>query len=87
MNNARRMGGFAGIVAAATFAIGFVMAGTVLSDYALDEPEPAEAVQFLVDNQWTYYAWNTIIFIVFGAALMVLALALYNRLGRSSIIA
>ena len=85
MDTTQRAGGIAGLIGAATFAVGMVMAVTVLSDYAMDDPQPPEAVRFLVDHQAITYLWNTIIFIVFGAALVVLVLALHKRLiGRSS---
>lgn len=84
MENSQRMGGVAGLVAGVTFLVGLVMAGTVLADYTLDDPEPSEAVRFLVDHQAITYVWNTIIFIVFGAALVVLALALRRRLSARS---
>jgi hypothetical protein len=80
----RRLGGVAALVTAATFVAGFVLAATVLTDYTIGEPEPSEAVAFLADNQAVTYIWNLIIWVVFGIFLVVLALALYERLRDGS---
>ncbi|MGI9608711.1 MAG: DUF4386 family protein [Acidimicrobiia bacterium] len=76
----QRVGGFAALIEAGTFIVGIVMFLTILSDYTSCDPTPSESVAFLVDNQAALYIWNTIIFIVFGIALVPLVLALYERL-------
>ena len=43
-----------------------------------------QSVAFLVDNQAIIHIWNIIIYVVFGVFLVVLALALYERLKAGS---
>lgn len=52
-----RSGGVAALVAAATFVVGLVLFGTMLSDYTTGDPTPAESVEFLVDNQAVLRLW------------------------------
>jgi hypothetical protein len=80
MSNRQKTGGIAALVEAATFVVGFALFGTVLADYTTGDPDAGESVAFLVDNQAVLYVWNAIIFIVFGIFLVVLALALHERL-------
>jgi hypothetical protein len=75
-----RLGGAAALLAAGTFAYGIVMFATSLADYTDPDTPPAESVDFLVDHQGRLLAWYIGIFIVFGAALVPLALALRQRL-------
>lgn len=84
MNDRRTIAGIAALVAAAAFVVGFVMFVTVLSDYTTGDPSPGESVAFLVDNEMAMYAWNLVIFIVFGLALVPLVLALHDRLRSGS---
>jgi hypothetical protein len=76
----RRIGGAAALLAAGTFAYGIAMFATSLADYTDPDATPAESVDFLVDHQGQLLAWYIGIFIVFGAALVPLALALRQRL-------
>ena len=75
-----RIGGAAALLAAGTFAYGIVMFATSLADYTDPDATPAESVDFLVGHQGQLLAWYIGIFIVFGAALVPLALALRQRL-------
>jgi len=80
MGEIRKVGGWAALVAAATFVFGIVMFATVLTDYTTGDPTPEESVAFLVDHQAAMYVWNVVIFIVFGLALVPLVLSLRERL-------
>jgi hypothetical protein len=75
-----RVGGAAALLAAGTFAYGIALFATSLADYTDPDATPAESVDFLVDHQGTLLAWYIGIFIVFGAALVPLGLALRKRL-------
>jgi hypothetical protein len=75
-----RIGGTAALVAAGTFAYGIALFATSLADYTDPDATPAESVDFLVDHQGQLLAWYIGIFIVFGAALVPMALALRQRL-------
>jgi len=80
----QRAGGFAALIAAATVVVGLGMFAFVLSDYAIGDPVPSEAVAFLVENEATIYVWNIITLIVFSLVLVVAALALGERLRDGS---
>jgi hypothetical protein len=75
-----RIGGAAALLAAGTFGYGIALFATSLADYTDPDATPAESVDFLVDHQGQLLAWYIGIFIVFGAALVPLALALRERL-------
>ena len=76
----QRIGGAAALLAAGTFGYGIAMFATSLADYTDPDATPAESVDFLVGHQGQLLAWYIGIFIVFGAALVPLALALRQRL-------
>ena len=75
----QRVGGAAALLAAGTFGYGIVLFGTTLADYTDPDATPAELVEFLVGHQGALLAWYIGIFLVFGAALVPLALALRQR--------
>ncbi len=75
-----RVGGAAAILAAGTFGYGIAMFATTLVDYTDPDATPAESVDFLIGRQGSLLAWYIGIFIVFGAALVPMALALRQRL-------
>lgn len=84
MTNIQRIGGVAALIEAATFAVGIIMAVTVLSPYALEDLRPGQIVPFLAANQSTLQVWNAVIYLVFGVFLVLLAVALYERLKSGS---
>ncbi len=74
----QRFGGLSALGAAGTWVFGIALFATSLSDYV--DATPADAVDFLVGHQTTLLAWYIGIFVVFGAVLVPLALALRQRL-------
>lgn len=76
----QKPGGVAAILAALTFLFGFVLFFTALEPLAAGEMTPVETVAFLSANQTTFYVWNLVIYVLFGAVQAVLTLALYERL-------
>ena len=76
----QRVGGGAALLAAGTFVFGIAMFAGTLGDYTDPDITPAESVDFLVGHQGALLAWYIGIFIVFGAALVPLGLALRQRL-------
>lgn len=80
MREWHKIGGAAALVAASTFVFGLVLFATVLADYTTGDPTPAESVAFLADHQAVLRLWNAIIFIVFGVALVPVALTLFHHL-------
>lgn len=82
-----RIGGAAALLAAGTFFYGIVMFATTFADYTDTDATPAESVDFLVGHQGALLAWYIGIFIVFGAALVPLGLALRDRLADTPVLA
>ncbi len=76
----QRAGALAALLMAATFLVGFALYSTVLLPSGYLAGDPARSAAFLVDNSDLMYAWNFVIYILFGALLVVLSLALCARL-------
>lgn len=84
VNDLQKMGGVAALIEAAAFVVGFVLFATVLAPLADGDLDPDQTVAFLADNVAILYLWNLIIYVVFGIFLVVLTLALYERLKSGS---
>lgn len=82
MNNLQKVGGMAALGAAVTFIMGFVLLFTLLvpAGYLAADTDPVQAAAFLVDNQAVLYIWYLIIYVIFGIFMVVLSLALRQRL-------
>ncbi|MEM7284790.1 MAG: DUF4386 family protein [Actinomycetota bacterium] len=79
-----RAGAVGALTAAATFVFGIALFVTTLSDYTEGDPTPGESVGFLTAHQTTLFAWYTVIFLVFGVAIIPLARTLHRRLADVS---
>lgn len=78
MKNLQKMGGIAALYMATAYLVGII-----LFLFVLDYPnivDPAQKVALLVDKQMVIYSMNLILYVMFGIFLIVLALALYERL-------
>lgn len=84
MKDLQKMGGIAALIEAATYIIGFALVFTVLADFFTGDIERAEAVEFLVDNYSLMYVWHMLIYVVNGIFLVVLVVALHDRLKSDS---
>lgn len=86
MNNLQKVGGIAALIEASAYAVGFGLYFILLdsSGYV----GPVQKVAFLVKNQSIMHIGNIFIYVVFGIALVVLALALHARLrgGTSALV-
>lgn len=82
MASLQKWGGVAALIMAATFVVGFAVFITVLlpAGYFDADVDPEQKVAILVDNQAIASISYLIAYVVFGAFLVVLALALYERL-------
>jgi hypothetical protein len=78
MKNLRKMGGVAALYLAAAYLVGIVLFLVVL-DYP-SITDPAQKVVLLVEKQMVIYATNLVMYVIFGVFLIVLSLALYDRL-------
>jgi hypothetical protein len=82
MKNLQKIGGIAALFAAAATLIGLV--GYILVLGTLDDVDPVQQVASLVDNQAFIYILNLIAYVFWGFFMVVLALALYQRLKSGS---
>jgi Domain of unknown function (DUF4386) len=78
MKTLQRSGGFAALYLAVAYLIGIVLFLVVL-DYA-NMTDPAQRVALLVEKQMVISSTNLLMYVFFGVILIVLSLALYNRL-------
>jgi hypothetical protein len=78
MKALQKFGGFAALYLAAAYLIGMVLFLVVL-DYP-SITDPAQKVALLVEKQMVIFSTNLLMYVFFGVFLIVLSLALYDRL-------
>jgi hypothetical protein len=78
MKNLQKWGGFASLYLAVAYLIGMVIFLVVL-DYP-SITDPAQKVALLVEMQMVTFSTNLLMYVFFGVFLIVLSLALYDRL-------
>lgn len=78
MKTLQKSGGFAALCLAVAYLIGLVLFIVVL-DYP-SITDPAQKVALLVEKQMVVFTTNLLMYVFFGAFLVVLSLALYDRL-------
>jgi hypothetical protein len=78
MKTLQKFGGFAALYLAVAYLIGMVIFLVVL-DY-LNITDPAQMVALVVDKQMVIFSTNLLMYVFFGIFLIVLSLALYDRL-------
>lgn len=78
MKTLQKIGGFSALYMAAAYLIGIVLFLVVL-DYS-SVTEPAQKVALNVDNQVVIFSTNLLMYVFFGLCLIILSLALYERL-------
>jgi len=90
MKDLQKIGGVAALIEAAIFVAAMVIFFTFFAsalpsaDYPSLDVDPVENVAFLVDNQAIMYAFYLVVYVVWAALLVVVALALYERLKTAS---
>jgi hypothetical protein len=82
MKNLQKMGGIAALYEAAAYIVGMV--GFLLVVDVSGVVDPVQKVALMVDNQAFLYIMHLIVYVVWAVFLVVLALALYERLKASS---
>jgi Domain of unknown function (DUF4386) len=78
MSDLQKVGGLAALYMAAAYALGIVLFLVVL-DYP-NITDAAQKIALVVDKQLILHATNLILYVVFGVALIVLVVALYERM-------
>jgi len=82
--NLQKTGGISAIVSTASYIFGIGLFATLMTP--LNNPELGfnEYMTFLISHKSLIFIWNFLIYIVHGAALVILVLAYYERLKESS---
>lgn len=83
MKDFQKMGGVAALIEAATYLVGIGVLFTLLAPIA-GGVDPAKYLAFLANNQIFMHLWILLIYVVNGIFLVVLVLALYDRLKAGS---
>lgn len=78
MKTLQKFGGFAALYLATAYLIGIVLFLVVL-DYP-SITDPAQKVALLIEKQMVIFSTNLLMYVFFGVFLIVLSLALYDRL-------
>ncbi|GHB46674.1 hypothetical protein GCM10007094_39990 [Pseudovibrio japonicus] len=77
----QKTGGVASLIAAATYIVGFALLSTLLVEAGAGEDgDDVNMFAFEMSNQGLMYLWNFIIYIVNAVFLVVLVVALHDRL-------
>jgi len=85
MIDLNRAGAVAAFVQAAAYVVGFVVLATVLNPVGAESWSTAQKLGFVLDRKIGFQIWMIFIYVVFGIALVVLAVALHHRLrGQTS---
>lgn len=82
MNNLQKWGGVAALFEGAAY-IGGMLYFILIADYSTITG-PIEKVAYFIDNQTTIYMMNIFIYVLFGAFMVILSIALYERLKSES---
>ncbi len=82
MKNLQKMGGIAALYEAAAYIVGMVFFLSVVDVSSV--VDPVQKVALMVDNLASLYIMYLIIYVVWGVFMVVLALALYERLKAGS---
>lgn len=80
MNTLQKAGGISAIIAAATYNFAIALVSTILAPMADLTLGFEEYMTFLTANQTLIFIWHFSMYIINGICLVVLALALYERL-------
>ena len=85
MFNLQRAGGIAALVAAAAYVVGFVVMATLLNPGDTEGWTSAQKLSFVLERQSIFQSLTILIYVVFGIALVLLAVALHERLNVRSL--
>ncbi|GAA6209888.1 hypothetical protein NBRC116601_31810 [Cognatishimia sp. WU-CL00825] len=78
--NFQRIGGIAGLVAAGTYLFGIGLLLGVLEPAGYDGNDMVAQAKFFSENQLIMYIWNLVIWILNAIVLVILALAIHDKL-------
>ncbi len=80
----RRAGGIAALVEALIYVVGFVVLATLLNPGDTEGWDRAQKLAFVLERKAVFQLWTTLIYVIFGVVLVVLTVALHDRLRSAS---
>ena len=84
MKNLQKLGGVAALIDAATYLVAIGLFLTLLAPMGNTELDFGQFMAFFMDNQMIVFIWDLLSYMVNGVFLVILALALYDRLKAGS---
>ena len=84
MKTLQKIGGFAALIDAATYLVAIGLFLTLLAPMGNTELDFGQFMAFFMDNQMIVFIWDLLSYMVNGVFLVILALALYDRLKADS---
>lgn len=84
MKDLQKMGGAAALIAATTYIVSLGLLFTLLSPFAVKELDFHQFMAFLTNSQVIVFLWHLTMYFVNGIFLVILVLALYERLKSRS---
>lgn len=83
MKSEAKVGGVASLIQALCYICGFVMLATVMSPENASDWSRVQKLDYILEHAALFQLWNVIIYVIFGVALVVLAVSLHRLLGGS----
>ncbi len=84
MKRGTKVGGIASIIQALCYVFGFALLATAMNPGNAENWTQLEKLGFILERQNLFIVWNTIIYVVFGIALVVLTAVLHRTLEHSA---
>ena len=84
MKTLQKMGGIAALIDGATYLVSLGLFFTLLAPMANTDLDFGQFMAFFIENQTIVFIWHLTMYMVNGVFLVILALALYERLKASS---
>lgn len=83
MKSGAKLGGVASLIQALCYICGFAMLATVMSPENATDWNRVQKLDYILEHAALFQLWNVIIYVIFGVALVVLAVSLHRLLGAS----
>lgn len=84
MSSLQKAGGIAALLQASAYVVGFAVMATLLNPGNTEGWTVARKLAFVLEHKSLVQLWNLVIYVVFGIALVVLAVALHARMQARS---
>jgi hypothetical protein len=78
--NLQKIGGIAALLEALVYLVGFAVVATLFNPGDLEAWSQEQKLSYLLQRRSIFQTWNIFIYVVFGAILVVLTVALHERL-------